>query len=298
MRKIKVIGIGLSGLVGSRIAQLLENKYKFIDFSLNSGVDILNNSLLEEAFNKHQDAKFVLHLAAFTDTAKAHEQRGDKKGLCYRLNVVGTKNIISQCQKYGQRLVHFSTDFVFSGEKEGAYTEDDQPDPIDWYGQTKLEAEKLVSKSRLSAVIARIAFPYRSRFSPKQDLVRKIIQSLKNNSLYPMFTDQIITPTFIDDIAWGVDHFLVSGNEGIFHLVGQESLSPYQLAQKVAKTFGFDPDLIERGSLVEYQKTLPKNSRLWQENLALGNGKISSLGVVMSGVNRGLLKMKSQLSQP
>ena len=295
MKKTKVIGTGLSGLVGSRIVELLANRYHFVDFSLATGIDILNNSLLEEAFGKHQDAKAVLHLAAFTDTAKAHDQKGDKKASCYQLNVIGTKNIIAQCQKYGQRLIHFSTDFVFSGQKDGVYTEDDRPDPIDWYGQTKFEAERAVLAAGLPAVIARIAFPYRSQFIPKQDLVRKIIQGLKNNSLYPMFADQIITPTFIDDIAWGVDHFLASGNEGIFHLVGSESLSPYQLAQKVAKTFGFGPDLIKKGSLAEYQKTLPKNSRYWQKSLALSNQKISALGVAMSGVDQGLLKMKKQL---
>jgi len=256
MKKTKVVGTGLSGLVGSRIIELLANRYQFVDFSLATGIDILNNSLLEEAFGKHQDAKAVLHLAAFTDTAKAHDQKGDKKGSCYQLNVIGTKNIIAQCQKYGQRLIHFSTDFVFSGQKDGVYTEDDQPDPIDWYGQTKLEAERAVLAAGFPAVIARIAFPYRAQFTLKQDLVRKIISGLENNNLYPMFADQIITPTFIDDIAQGVDYFLTYKNEGLFHLVGQESLSPYQLAQKIARGFGFSPDLIKRGSLTEYQKSL------------------------------------------
>ncbi len=296
MKKIKIIGTGLSGLVGSRIVELLANRYQFVDFSLVSRVDILNNKLLEEAFDKHQDARVVLHLAAFTDTVAAHDQRGDKKGLCYQLNVLGTKNIISQCQKRHQRLIYFSTDFVFSGKKDGAYIENDQPDPIDWYGQTKHEAEQEVLASGLSAVIARIAFPYRAQFAPKQDLVRRIIAGLEDNSLYPMFADQIITPTLIDDIAQGVNHFLSANNKGIFHLVGSESLSPYQLAQKIAQKFNFDTRLVKKGSLEDYQKSLPPDSRPWQKNLALSNKKISSLGVVMSGVDEGLLKMKKQIS--
>ncbi|MGI6278495.1 MAG: SDR family oxidoreductase [Patescibacteria group bacterium] len=296
MKKIKVIGTGLSGLVGSRIVELLGDKYQLVDFSLASGIDILNDSLLEKVFDKHQDAKAVLHLAAFTDTNAAHEQRGDKKGLCYRLNVMGTKNIINQCQKHGQYLIHFSTDFVFSGKKDGVYTEKDQPDPIDWYGQTKYEAEKAVLASGLPAAIVRIAFPYRAQFAPKQDLVRRIIAGLEDNSLYPMFSDQIITPTLIDDIAQGVNHFLSANNKGIFHLVGSESLSPYQLAQKIAQKFNFDTRLVKKGSLEDYQKSLPPDSRPWQKNLALSNKKISSLGLVMSGVDEGLLKMKKQIS--
>ncbi len=296
MEKIKVIGTGLSGLVGSRIIELLGEKYQLVDFSLASGIDILNNSLLEKAFDKHQDAKAVVHLAAFTDTNAAHEQRGNKKGSCYQLNVIGTKNIVNQCQKHGQYLIHFSTDFVFSGEKEGVYTEEDQPDPIDWYGQTKYEAEEAVLESDLSAAIVRIAFPYRAFYQAKLDVVRKIIEGLKEGNLYPMFTDQIITPTFIDDIAWALDRFLSNNDEGIFHVVGSESLSPYQLAQKIAQKFNFDTRLVKKGSLEDYQKSLPPDSRPWQKNLALSNKKISSLGVVMSGVDEGLLKMKKQIS--
>lgn len=295
MRKIKIIGTGLSGLVGSRITELLGDKYQFVDLSLASGVDILDNSLLEKAFDNHQDARTVLHLAAFTDTNAAHEQRGEKKGLCYQLNVIGTRNIIDQCQKHNQYLVHFSTDFVFSGKKEGVYIEEDQPDPIDWYGQTKYDAEKVVLASDLPAAIVRIAFPYRAQFAPKQDLVRKIIASLENKNLYPMFADQTITPTFIDDIARGVDYFLGNKVTGVFHLVGSESLSPYRLAQKIAQEFGFDSGLVKKGSLEEYQKSLSPDSRPWQKNLALSNKKIASLGVEMSDIDQGLEKLKKQI---
>jgi dTDP-4-dehydrorhamnose reductase len=296
MEKVKVVGTGLSGLVGSRIVELFGDKYQFVDFSLDSGVDILDKVVLEEAFKENRDAKAVLHLAAFTDTNVAHDQRGDKKGLCYRLNVVGTKNILNQCQRYGQYLVHFSTDFVFSGGKSGVYTEEDQPDPIDWYGQTKHEAEKAVLASGLPAAIVRIAFPYRANFAPKQDLVRKIIAGLANKNLYPMFFDQIITPTFIDDIARGIDYFLANKTSGVFHLVGSESLSPYRLAQKITREFNFDSSLVKKGNLEGYQKGLPKNSRPWQKNLALNNQKVSSLGIKMSDIDRGLRELKEQIS--
>jgi len=79
MGKVKIIGTGLSGLVGSRITELLKNKYNFVDFSLDSGVDILNDKALKEAFNKNKEAEAVLHLAAFTDTSAAWQERGDKK---------------------------------------------------------------------------------------------------------------------------------------------------------------------------------------------------------------------------
>ncbi len=295
MKKTKIIGTGLSGLVGSRLVELLSNKYYLIDFSLTSGVDILNQSVLKKAFQEHSDAVAVLHLAAFTDTSLAHEDRGNKKGLCYQLNVLGTKNVFDQSQKYGQHLIHFSTDFVFSGEKDGLYNEEDRPAPIDWYGQTKYEAEQLLLDSKASTTILRIAFPYRSNFIPKKDLIRKIINGLEEKSLYPMFEDQIITPTFIDDVALGVDYFLSSKKRGLFHLVGSENLSPYQLARKVAEIFIFDPSLVKKGSLRQYQKNLNKTSRFWQKNLALSNKKVKSLGIKITPLDKSLVKMKNQI---
>ena len=107
----------------------------------------------------------MIHLAAFTDTNAAWSQRGDKSGLCYRLNVSGTKNIIRLCQKYGQYLIYVSTDFVFSGQKDGVYTEEDTPDPIEWYGQTKRWAESGF-ESILPAAIIRLSYPFRA-FSRK-----------------------------------------------------------------------------------------------------------------------------------
>ena len=101
-----IIGTGLSGLVGSRIVELLSDRHDFVDFSLDSGIDITDKSLLEKAFRKNREARVVLHLAAFTDVDKAWEQRGDKDGLCYRVNVIGTRNIAQLCAKYNQYLIH------------------------------------------------------------------------------------------------------------------------------------------------------------------------------------------------
>src|SRR4030065_193239 len=82
---MKIICTGLSGLVGSRIVELLQNKHQFADFSLDSGVDITDELKLKKAFSQNQDAKTVIHLAAFTDVNEASKQTNDKNGLCYRI---------------------------------------------------------------------------------------------------------------------------------------------------------------------------------------------------------------------
>jgi len=291
---MKIIGTGLSGLVGSRIVELLPD-HLLIDYSLATGVSILDPAQLEDATSKHPDFDCFLHLAAFTDTNQAWLQNGDKTGLCYRLNVEGTQNIINLCKKYNKHLIHISTDFVFDGTKEGAYTEEDIPNPIEWYGATKYEAEKLVLSSGIPATIVRLAFPYRAVFADKKDLVRKIIDALKANTLNPMFADQITTPTFVDDIALGIKYFIENKPIGIFHLVGSSSQSPYEMCQKIAEVFDFDPKLVRQGSLAEYVKTLPEGSRPWQRNLAISNEKIKALGISMKTLEEGLLEMKKQM---
>jgi len=292
---MKIIGTGLSGLVGSRIVELLPED-NFIDYSLSTGISILDKDQLAQATEKNPDFDCFIHLAAFTDTAKAWEQNGDKTGLCYQLNVQGTKNIIELCKKYNKHLIHISTDFVFDGNKEEKYTEEDTPAPIEWYGQTKYFAEQEVLNSGISSSIIRIAYPYRANFAEKKDIVRKIIDALKTQSLnHPMFADQITTPTFVDDIALGLKYFFQHKPNGIFHLVGSSSQSPFQMAQQVAETWGFDKNLIKEGSLEEYIKTLPEGSRPWQRHLAISNDKIKSLGIFPKTLQAGLLEMKKQM---
>jgi len=110
-----------------------------------------------------------------------------------------------------------------------------------------------------------------------------------------MFADQITTPTFVDDIALGLKHFFENKNKGIFHLVGSSSQSPFEMCQKIAEVFGFDPKLVRKGSLEEYVKTLPEGSRPWQKNLAISNDKIKSLGISPKTLEDGLIEMKKQM---
>lgn len=289
--KPKIIGTGLSGLIGSRIVELLSDKYTFSDFSLNTGVDITNLAQIEEKIG-NSEAEVVLHLAAFTDVDAASKQEGDKNGRCYQVNVLGTKNIISACKTSGKYLIHFSTDFVFDGKKRKPYTEEDEPSPIEWYGKTKFWAEEEVKKGGINYAIVRLAFPFRAKFKQKEDLVRKIIKRLRDDSLPPMFTDQLITPTLIDDIVYALDIFIQKRPAGLYHLVGSTILSPYELACQVADCFGFDKKKIKKGSLIEFLKTDPRPR---QRNLGLSNQKAKKeMGIKMKTVKEALQLIKLQ----
>ena len=290
--KQTIIGTGLSGMVGSRFTELFKDKYNFVNLDLATNVDITDPDQVNKALSKHPSTA-VIHLAAFTDVSKAYEQNRDKSGLIYKVNTLGTKNIATVCKKHNHYLVHISTDFVFDGSKEDFYTEEDKPNPIEWYGQTKFWAEQEVSKSGCQHVIARLAFPFRSHFPGKLDLVRNILEKLRSNSLYPMFSDQIITPTFTDDICQTLDIFIQKKPTGVYHVTGSTSISPYNLTKKIAQIFNLKAN-IKEGSFKQYLK---KDPRPRQQYLKISNQKLTKdLGIQMSTLDQALNDLKRQLS--
>ncbi|MEA3355137.1 MAG: NAD(P)-dependent oxidoreductase [Patescibacteria group bacterium] len=292
--KQNLIGTGLSGMVGSRFTELYQDNFNFINLDLTAGIDITDQDQVNQVLSKYPPTT-VIHLAAFTDVSKAYEQKEDKNGLVYKVNVLGTKNIALACKKYGHYLIHISTDFVFDGANPPAdgYTENDIPSPIEWYGKTKYLAEQEVINSGANHLITRIAFPFRSKFPTKLDLIRNIINKLKTNSLYPMFSDQIITPTFTDDICQVLKEFTNKKPNGIYHLVGSTSISPFELAKKIAQVFNIKAD-IKKGSFKEYLK---KDPRPRQQYLKISNQKLKKeFGYTMKTLDQALKILKSQLN--
>lgn len=313
--KPEILGIGVTGLIGSRIVELLSDRYEFHNLSLETGVDITVPATLE-IISKTTGEAIVLHLAAKTDVDSCEKDKsedikilGYKQSLLLRnkdikkfsglktawaINVEGTRNVVDAAQKTGKKIIYISTDFVFNGESPsvGGYSEEDVPNPINWYAQTKYEGEKVVQRSNIPWLICRPAFPYRAKFEPKKDFVRAILSRLKTGEKVKAVNDQIATPTFIDDIASALDKLIKEKAEGIYHLVGSQSLTPYAAAKMVAKKFGFNPDLIDGVGGNDYFAGRAKRPF----NLALKNDKIKKLGVRMRTFEEGLEEIKRQLT--
>lgn len=290
---ITILATGATGLVGSRFVEMFSDQYNVINLDLTTGVDITNVNTIQPFLESHPDAKVLIHLAAFTDPGKAFAETGDKSGICYKVNVDGTKNIADICKERGIHLLHVSTDFVFNGAKATPYLEDDPLSPLEWYGETKAMAETVVKNSGGDYTIVRLAYPYRASYDLKPDLIKKIRAGLESGKLYPQFTDTIITPTFIDDIARSFDKIIELKPQGIFHVVGSDSLSPYDLAKKVAVAYGFDASLVKEGSLTEYLKT---SSRPYARTVVMSNVKATeTLGLHFATIDEGLAELAKQV---
>lgn len=242
-----VAATGTTGMVGRRAKELFP-ELGWEPLTL----DITDQAAVEAAVTA-TPAAVIINLAAYTDVSGARQQSRDKDGPCYRINVLGARNVARACAKSGKHFVQVSTDYVFEGDREGPYLETDDGDArTDWYGVTKRDAENLIKQSDGGWAIVRLSFPYQRHSERKTDLVRRIAEQLHTGTITPMFHDQVITPTFTDDAAGILAEVARTRANGVFHAVGPEWLSPHEVGVRVAQTLGLDATAVPSSSLQDY----------------------------------------------
>ena len=288
--KQTVLATGINGLVGSKFRDMFQDTYEFNALDISdptNPVDITNIDQVKQAFAQ-SDATAVIHLAAYTDVTGAWEQRGDKTGIAYKVNVEGTRNIVKAAEETGKYVIHVSTAFVFDGEKTELYTEADPTNPIEWYGQTKAEAEEVVAEGNAPYVIFRIDFPFRSDAFPRPDIARKIITAIEENRLHPQFTDHYFGPTIIEDFASVMDWALRARPTDIFHASSGEQWTDYEFAKIINDTLHLGTE-IKKGNLDEYLKTL---NRPYQRNTAMSIDKLrANTDVTLQSIKEAVAKL-------
>lgn len=305
---MKILVTGLTGLVGSRFAELLGESYEFEGIGRKTGADITDKTSITQKISS-LDASIVLHLAAKTDVDGCEEDKetdnkflklknpGNKEWIkqktAWVVNVFGTQNIVEACQKNNKKLIYVSTDFVFDGNiSQGeAYEEEDIQNPINWYGRTKYEGEKIVMNSGLDWIIVRLAYPYRASIANKNDFSQIVLQKLKSGQKLNMVTDHVMTPTFIDDFVYAVDSLIKTNSSGVFHTVGDQFISPFDAANLIASKFNLDRNLISQTSRAEYFKGKAQRPFF----LGLRNDKIEEMGIKMKTFEQGLDEIKKQI---
>ncbi len=248
---LKIALTGADGLVGSRIVELLKQNFDFIPIP-QAKMDITNVNQVNIVL-KDIDFDIFLHLAAYTNVPGAETN----KELAFKINRDGTKNVFETVIRKQKKFIYISTDFVFD-DINPPYFEDSQPNPTSVYAASKYEGEKIVQDQ---AMIVRIAYPYRANFELKRDFFRTFKSYLENKKPLSMITDSLMTPTFIDDIAFSLKYLFNNYAPEVFHLVGADSLSPYNACLMVAEKFNLDKSLIGKTTYEEYVKgkaQLPK----------------------------------------
>jgi len=239
---LKIALSGSTGLIGTRITELLQNTFAFVPL-LQTEVDITHRDETSKAIQS-MDFDVFLHLAAYTNVDGAEKE----KKLAYQINVEGTRNVFEAVLHKQKPFIYISTDFVFDGTSP-PYSEDSKPDPLSYYAQTKYEGEQIVKNQ---AMIVRISYPYRAKFELKKDFVRSIASLLTEKKELKMVTNSLITPTFVDDITYGLQYCINNFSKQIIHLVGADSMSPFDAGTRIAKIFHLDQNLIQKTTFADY----------------------------------------------
>ena len=283
----KILIIGASGLVGSTVANYASKNYDLhlvnnkTDFSLQnfpvSKIDLIKNrsDILELIKDYRPD--FVVHAVAYpsVDFCESNKQMADI------LHVKITDDIAKTCSNIGSRIIYFSTDAIFDGKLSRKYTENDLPNPINHYGKTKLNAEKILLENDTNIVL-RTTVIY--GWHTKSRFTNWVLNSLKNSQKIHAFTDQFNTPTLVDDMAKAILQIFTKDKFGLFNAVGATCLSRYQFALKLADRFNLDKNLIIPTSSVGKKQIAPR-----PPNGCLDNSKIvNDIGFKFSDIDTGI----------
>ena len=253
MDKKKILITGANGLLGQKLANILKDDPNVVFLATSKGanrnprlpeeqfssLDITNPSHVEEVF-KRFSPDVVVHCAAMTQVDPCELDRET----CLKVNVQGTRYLLSAALAEESHFVYVSTDFVFDGQS-GPYAEEDAPGPVNFYGHSKLMAESEVKKysgpwSIIRTVLVYGIIPNSSR----SNIVLWVRKSLSEGKEIQVVNDQERTPTLVEDLAEGTKTIAVDGHRGVFHLSGPETLSVLEMAHETARHFNLDSELI------------------------------------------------------
>jgi len=295
----KLLIIGGAGLVGSTIIEYAAKDYEI--FATENNIPIVNPKVSSLKLDLLTDRKriidyiekikpsVVIHTVAFpnVDFCETNHELTDL------LHVKITKEISEICNTINSKLIYFSTDAVFDGKKSGKYSELDAPNPLSYYGKTKLEAEKIILNNSNNLILrSTVIYGWhtRSRFTSW------VLKNLKNKKIVNAFIDQFNTPTLVDDLARSVFKIIENDMSGIFHASGKSCLNRFEFAQKLALKFGLDQNLIKptKSSEISQVAPRPKNgclnsTRFEKESGIIFNGIDSGISYIFSLSNKSTI---------
>ncbi|MDZ7649818.1 MAG: SDR family oxidoreductase [Cytophagales bacterium] len=250
---MKIVVTGANGLLGYKLIQLLNTKTDINLIAtarkkandLPQGVpffelDIANHDQTLEVLTTTKP-DVVISAAAMTQVDQCETERET----CWMTNVVGIENLVEGCDKIKCHLVHVSTDFIFDGS-HGPLDESAVPNPVNFYGESKLAGEQVIQKSKLNWAILRTVLVY--GVTPdlsRSNIVLWVKKSLEEGKTINVVNDQWRTPTLAEDLAMGCYLAASKKATGIYHISGEEMLTPFDIAMQTAEHFKLDKSLIK-----------------------------------------------------
>jgi len=299
MRRILICGS--NGLLGQKLALMLSSQtdYEVLNTSIERSF-VFDSRLFDYTqldIAKKGDVKslissfhptVILNAAAATNVDWCEVNREE----AWKINVVGIENLVEAARKVGARLVHISTDYVFDGS-HGPYSEDDKPNPISYYGKSKLASENAVRSGAIPYTILRSMILYGSGIGLKDSFPVWVIKSLRAGQRIRCVDDQIGNPTHVSDLAFTVTKSFELNRDGIYHVCGKDRVSRYDFALQIAETFNLDRSLVLRIRTGDLKQEAPR---------PLSSGLITlkaqtELGLNPMSIEQGLALLKREIME-
>ena len=264
---MKTLIIGANGFTGRRILQSLSRQgiYELTGCSLHEDILPGNNYRFVQAdMNNHPAIDrliaeirpdVVINGSALSvpDYCESHHEEA------YAANVLAVENIARCCEKAGSRFIHLSTDFVFDGKKAELYTETDTPAPVNYYGISKYQGEQAVAANCSNYANVRVVVVYGKALPGQHGNILQLVKNrLQAGQEIRVVSDQYRTPTWVQDIADGVEKLMHISQNGIWHICGDECLSIADIAYRVADYFKLDRSLIVPVTTEEMNEVTPR----------------------------------------
>jgi dTDP-4-dehydrorhamnose reductase len=244
-------------------------------------LDFTDPYAVHDIFEQYKPA-VVIHAGAMGKPDECEEQQWQ----AYLVNVEGTVTLLMNAAEQQSFFVYISTDFVFDGTK-GSYREDDATGPVNYYGKTKQEAEAAVTEYEADWAIVRTVLVYGQPLSGRSNILTIVKDKLQQGQTYNVVDDQFRTPTYVEDLADGITRIVQQKARGIFHLSGEELLTPFQMARRTAEHLGLDAGLIHRVTAADFSQPA---KRPVNTSFNIGKAK-AELGYAPLNFAEGLARM-------
>lgn len=250
---MKILVTGSNGLLGQKLVHKLskdpeveliatsrgENRLKEASGYTYRSMDITNKTEVTEIIGELQP-DVVINTAAMTNVDACEAQ----KEQCHALNVDAVQYLVEACMAYNTHLVHLSTDFIFDGE-DGPYDEEAEPNPLSYYGKSKLMAEEIIQKSEVKAAILRTVLVYGiAEDMSRSNIVLWAKGALEQGKKINVVDDQFRSPTLAEDLADGCILAAKKKAEGIYNISGEDQLSVLEIVWHVADHWNLDKSII------------------------------------------------------
>jgi dTDP-4-dehydrorhamnose reductase len=228
---MRILILGHKGMLGSDLMAVLGAGHEVMGRDIED-VDIADEDSCRRVITEAAP-EVVVNAAAYTNV-NGCETDWER---CFAVNATGVKNIARVCRKGPVKIIHFSTDYVFDGEKGAAYVEDDPCRPLNAYGRSKLAGERCLMEISGNYILVRTSWLYGLR---GKNFVATILEKARTEKKLAVVDDQVGCPTYSRDLAGAVQLLIEGHHQGIFHITNRGHCSWYQFALKILQYAGME----------------------------------------------------------